>query len=102
MASVRVRQVHKTFGGTRIVHGAGVAIADGEFVVLVGPSRCLSGHPGACRVSQVLLGTIRLRQIQAGLRYLDCKDSAVADITEAEIRLSGCIRSRTPLLQESH
>lgn len=40
MSSVELRQVRKPFGGTRIVRGAGVVIADGEFAVLVGPSVC--------------------------------------------------------------
>jgi ABC-type sugar transport system ATPase subunit len=36
MASAGLRQVRKTFGSTRIVRGADFAVADGEFVVLVG------------------------------------------------------------------
>ncbi len=40
MANVRVEQVEKSFGGTRILHGVSFAIEDGEFLVLVGPSGC--------------------------------------------------------------
>ena len=40
MASVELRDVHKSFGSLEIVHGVNVDIADGEFVVLVGPSGC--------------------------------------------------------------
>ena len=40
MATVSVRQVRKSFGSTRILHGVDVEITDGEFVVLVGPSGC--------------------------------------------------------------
>ena len=40
MASVELRQVRKSFGNTQVVHGVDVSIADGEFVVLVGPSGC--------------------------------------------------------------
>ena len=38
MASVDIRDVRKSFGSTAIIHGVSVPIADGEFVVLVGPS----------------------------------------------------------------
>jgi multiple sugar transport system ATP-binding protein len=38
MASVALRQVRKSFGSTEVVCGVDVAIADGEFCVLVGPS----------------------------------------------------------------
>ena len=40
MASVALRQVRKSFGSTEVVCGVDVAIADGEFCVLVGPSGC--------------------------------------------------------------
>ena len=40
MASVHIRNVHKYFGGTHIIRGVDVEIADGEFAVLVGPSGC--------------------------------------------------------------
>jgi multiple sugar transport system ATP-binding protein len=40
MAAVRIRGVHKHFGGTHVIRGVDVDIADGEFAVLVGPSGC--------------------------------------------------------------
>src|SRR5450756_496964 len=40
MASVAIRDVHKSFGAAAVIHGVDVAISDGEFVVLVGPSGC--------------------------------------------------------------
>ncbi|MGH9807137.1 MAG: ABC transporter ATP-binding protein [Terriglobia bacterium] len=40
MASVAIRDVHKSFGPTAVLHGVDVSIQDGEFVVLVGPSGC--------------------------------------------------------------
>ena len=40
MATVEIRGVRKSFGGTPILHGVSADIADGEFVVLVGPSGC--------------------------------------------------------------
>lgn len=40
MANLEVRNVHKSYGHTAVVHGVNVDIRDGEFVVLVGPSGC--------------------------------------------------------------
>jgi NitT/TauT family transport system ATP-binding protein len=40
MASVTIAAVEKYFGGTHVIRGVDVAIADGEFCVLVGPSGC--------------------------------------------------------------
>jgi ABC-type cobalamin/Fe3+-siderophores transport system ATPase subunit len=40
MSAVSLRGVRKSFGSTEVVHGVDIAIADGEFCVLVGPSGC--------------------------------------------------------------
>src|SRR5258706_9281195 len=40
MASVSFQNVEKAFGSTKVIHGIGFDIRDGEFVVLVGPSGC--------------------------------------------------------------
>ena len=40
MASIDFKDVCKSFGKTEVVHGIGVAIRDGEFIVIVGPSGC--------------------------------------------------------------
>src|SRR5246500_5349295 len=40
MASVSFQNVEKAFGSTKVIHGIGFDIHDGEFVVLVGPSGC--------------------------------------------------------------
>ncbi len=40
MASVTIRGVEKSFGGTHVIRGVDVEIADGQFTVLVGPSGC--------------------------------------------------------------
>jgi multiple sugar transport system ATP-binding protein len=40
MAAVNITGVHKWFGSTHVIRGVDVAIADGEFCVLVGPSGC--------------------------------------------------------------
>jgi multiple sugar transport system ATP-binding protein len=38
--AVSLRQVRKTFGAAKVIHGIDLEIAPGEFVVLVGPSGC--------------------------------------------------------------
>ena len=40
MASVSFQNIEKTFGTTKVIHGIGFDIRDGEFMVLVGPSGC--------------------------------------------------------------
>lgn len=40
MAQVQLRNVVKNYGSVEVVHGIGLGIEDGEFVVLVGPSGC--------------------------------------------------------------
>ena len=40
MASVSFQNIEKTFGSTKVIHGIGFDISDGEFMVLVGPSGC--------------------------------------------------------------
>src|SRR5947207_3190458 len=40
MASVSFHEIEKSFGSTKVIHGIGFDIKDGEFMVLVGPSGC--------------------------------------------------------------
>ncbi len=40
MASVEIENARKSYGSQEVIHGVSVAIHDGEFVVLVGPSSC--------------------------------------------------------------
>ena len=40
MASVGFRNIEKSYGPVKVLHGIGFDIQDGEFVVLVGPSGC--------------------------------------------------------------
>ncbi|NDH53306.1 MAG: sn-glycerol-3-phosphate ABC transporter ATP-binding protein UgpC [Betaproteobacteria bacterium] len=40
MASVQLSGIEKHFGGTHVIRGVDIDIADGEFCVLVGPSGC--------------------------------------------------------------
>jgi len=71
MAAVDIAAVHKWFGSTHVIRGVDVAIADGEFCVLVGPSGC---------------GKSTLLRMIAGLE----------EITEGTIAIGGTIVNRVP------
>jgi len=40
MAQVDIRNVRKSYGPLEVIHGVGITVRDGEFVVIVGPSGC--------------------------------------------------------------
>ncbi len=40
MAEVRLQDLHKSFGETRVLEGVSAVVPDGSFVVIVGPSGC--------------------------------------------------------------
>ena len=71
MAAVIITGVEKWFGSTHVIRGVDVAIADGEFCVLVGPSGC---------------GKSTLLRMIAGLE----------EITEGEIAIGGRVVNRVP------
>src|SRR5664279_920625 len=65
MASVSFSKVEKNFGATKVIHGIGFDIKDGEFMVLVGPSGC-----GKSTLLRMLAG---LEDIDAGTIAIDSK-----------------------------
>jgi multiple sugar transport system ATP-binding protein len=65
MASVSFHNVEKAFGATKVIHGIGFDIKDGEFMVLVGPSGC-----GKSTLLRMLAG---LEEITAGTIAIDGK-----------------------------
>jgi multiple sugar transport system ATP-binding protein len=71
MAAVGIASVHKHFGATHVIRGVDVAIADGEFCVLVGPSGC---------------GKSTLLRMIAGLE----------EISAGEIRIGDTVVNRVP------
>ncbi len=40
MAQIDIRQVHKSYGKTKTLHGVDLIFPSGEFVVILGPSGC--------------------------------------------------------------
>src|SRR5580700_174468 len=65
MASVTFQNIDKTFGSTKVIHGIGFDIRDGEFMVLVGPSGC-----GKSTLLRMLAG---LEEISGGTIAIDGK-----------------------------
>jgi multiple sugar transport system ATP-binding protein len=65
MASVSFQKVEKNFGATKVIHGIGFDIQDGEFMVLVGPSGC-----GKSTLLRMLAG---LEEISGGTIAIDGK-----------------------------
>src|SRR5512132_2491825 len=65
MATVSFENIEKSFGNTKVIHGIGFNIHDGEFVVLVGPSGC-----GKSTLLRMLAG---LEEISGGTIAIDGK-----------------------------
>src|SRR6266496_2783502 len=65
MASVSFKDIQKSFGSTKVIHGIGFDIKDGEFTVLAGPSGC-----GKSTLLRMLAG---LEEISAGTIAIDSK-----------------------------
>src|SRR4029450_8034840 len=63
MATVSFENIEKSFGSTKVIHGIGFDIHDGEFVVLVGPSGC-----GKATLLRMLAG---LEEITGGTIAID-------------------------------
>src|SRR3989442_1512524 len=75
MASVSFEKVEKAYGSTKVIHGVGFDIHDGEFMVLVGPSGC-----GKSTLLRMLAG---LEEIDGGAIAIDGK---VVNDTESKDR----------------
>src|SRR5438046_10490605 len=75
MATVSFERVEKAYGTTKVIHGVGFNIHDGEFMVLVGPSGC-----GKSTLLRMLAG---LEEIDGGAIAIDGK---VVNDTESKDR----------------
>src|SRR5437773_8384426 len=79
MASVTFSNVEKSFGSTKVIHGIGFDIRDGEFMVLVGPSGC-----GKSTLLRMLAG---LEEITAGTIAIDGKTVNDLDSKDRDIAM---------------
>src|SRR3954464_8096884 len=77
MAEVAIRGVRKSYGRTEILHGVDLAIASGEFVVILGPSGC---------------GKSALLRLVAGLEEITAGEIAIDGrvVNRLEPRERGC------------
>ncbi len=83
MASVGFSNIEKAYGSTKVIHGIGFDIHDGEFVVLVGPSGC-----GKSTLLRMLAG---LEEITGGeitidgkvVNHLESKDRDIAMVFQS-------------------
>jgi ABC-type sugar transport system ATPase subunit len=85
MASVSFADIEKAFGSTKVIHGIGFAIHDGEFVVLVGPSGC-----GKSTLLRMLAG---LEEISGGTIAID--DKIVNDVEPKDRDIAMVFQSST-------
>src|SRR5881398_493298 len=79
MASVSFKDIEKSFGSTKVIHGIGFDIKDGEFMVLVGPSGC-----GKSTLLRMLAG---LEEITAGTIAIDSKTVNDLDSKDRDIAM---------------
>src|SRR5689334_24259496 len=77
MAEVAIRGVRKSYGKAEILHGVDLAIASGEFVVILGPSGC---------------GKSTLLRLVAGLEAITAGEIAIGGrvVNRLEPRERGC------------
>src|SRR6266498_1677560 len=77
MASVSFQNIEKAFGSTKVIHGIGFDIHDGEFMVLVGPSGC-----GKSTLLRMLAG---LEEISGGtiVNDMESKDRDIAMVFQS-------------------
>ncbi len=74
MAALRVDDVLKSFGDTRVLDGVSIALAEGEFCVIVGASGC-----GKSTLPRAIAG---LEQLESGAIYI--ADRRVDQLPPAE------------------
>ena len=77
MAQIDIRQVHKSYGKTKTLHGVDLIFPSGEFVVILGPSGC---------------GKSTLLRMIAGLEDITAGEIAIAGkvVNRLEPRERGC------------
>src|SRR5512139_3824014 len=74
MAGVTITAVQKWFGSTHVIRGVDIAIADGDFCVLVGPSGC-----GKSTLLRMIAGLEEITSGELTIGGKDMTDVAPAD-----------------------
>jgi ABC-type sugar transport system ATPase subunit len=74
MASVSIKDLHKSFGRNEVVKGVSIDIADDQFVVLVGPSGC-----GKSTLLRMIAGLEEITSGELSIGGKDVTDVAARD-----------------------
>ena len=95
MASIQFKEIRKSYGDVKVVHGISLDIEDGEFIVIVGPS--------GCGKSTLLRSFNRMQDLYPGQRaegYLHMGDldilSRDIDVTDLRARIGMVFQRPTP------
>lgn len=79
MADVVLKEVVKTFGELKVIHGVNLSIQSGEFVVFVGPSGC-----GKSTLLRMIAG---LESVSSGQIFIDQQDVTQVEAAERGIAM---------------
>ena len=78
MTDLTLRNIKKSFGKVRVIHGIDLEVEDGEFIVIVGPSGCgkstlLRMVAGLENVTDgdILIDNIKVRYSKSS-KYVNC------------------------------
>ena len=74
MASLKIRDVKKSYGDLQVMHGVDLDVEEGEFVVFVGPSGC-----GKSTLLRMIAG---LEEVTSG--EISIGDKVVNDVAPAK------------------
>ena len=77
MATIKLKDLRKSYGSTEVLHGVNAEIADGELLVIVGPSGC-----GKSTLLRMIAGleTVSAGEIHIGDRMVNGLEPADRDI----------------------
>ena len=67
MAEITIRNVEKSYGSTKIIHGVSIDINDGELIVIVGPSGCGKSTLLRCIAGEITANAGEI-QLSSGVR----------------------------------
>ncbi len=79
MAHLKLDNIHKSFGDTKVIHGVDLDVEDGEFTVFVGPSGC-----GKSTLLRMIAG---LEAVTSGSLSIDHVDVTNADPSDRGVAM---------------
>ena len=79
VAQLSLKDIYKSFGDTKVIHGVDLEVASGEFTVFVGPSGC-----GKSTLLRMIAG---LESVSAGSVTIDGQDVTHAEPSERGVTM---------------